>query len=220
MGAFYSTKQNFTEVLGWAGKISYPEWMELKEDVKAAALFLNFYEPIMTAWNKVKSFYTLEEDGVSTMLQYLQKNVPIISKEPKKYTPNYIYRVAFNCLYCICHDLQGERLRYENEKSNIAQMGHGEEIDLFGFVPDKKTSNFDGMADVKKFWDTIEALGPKAVKVAYYIINDDYRLRKLSKNHKNYDVDPLRDIEVKVEELGDIIYQLREALEKYKSMYY
>ena len=129
------------------------------DDLRAAALYVQFYEQITLAWYKVRSFYTPEEDGVSTMLQYLHKNVPIIEADPKRYSSKYIYQVAFNCLYCICHDLILERERFEREVSNIVPTNDGD-VDLFDLVADRDQLEAEMMRN--KFWNIIyQAVGQK-----------------------------------------------------------
>lgn len=216
MGAFYETKKNFIEVLSWNGTIGWDEWMTLSKDKKAAALYLNFYNPIMTAWNKVKSFYTAEEDGVSTMLQYLVKNTPILEKDSKKYTERYIYRVAFNCLYCICHDIKSTRETWENEVFDAVDTVDGESISLFSYVAAKP----DRDEDAEEFWGFLESMGPETMKVVYSLINQDYKLNKLSRNNKRYNADPLRDIEVTVEKAEEIVEELKVKLAQFKELYY
>ena len=73
---FYQTRDMFKEFIGVDTPLAYSTWMELDPDKKAAALFVNFFDQITLAWYKAKSFYAVDEDGVSTCLQYLQKNVP------------------------------------------------------------------------------------------------------------------------------------------------
>ena len=167
MGAFYDTKKFFKQQLGYTRPLSFDEWNNSKDDLKAAILYVQYFEQISLAWNKVKSFYTPEEDGVYCMMQYLMKNVPIIVNNPKRFTPNYIYRVAFNCLYCICHDIKRDRERYENETSNLIQHG-GEVLDLFDTVCD----NCDMASQVcnRDMWRSICNLGDDAIFVVEHIL--------------------------------------------------
>ena len=83
---FYQTRDMFKEFIGVDTPLAYSTWMELDPDKKAAALFVNFFDQITLAWYKVKSFYAVDEDGVSTCLQYLQKNVPVIENAPNRFS--------------------------------------------------------------------------------------------------------------------------------------
>lgn len=161
---FYETKVMFRDALGIYEPLSYEEWLAFEPQDKAAALYVMFYNQITFAWYKCRSFYGLEEDGVSTVLQYLQKNVPIIEKDERRYTPNYIYRVAYNCMYCICHDIKRDRERWENEMSNIVSTGDQEEVDLFDTV---RSEAFDRIFETEvlriRFWKIIENMGDDVV---------------------------------------------------------
>lgn len=167
-GPFYETKKMFRSAINYIKPLSYEDWMNIDPEFKAAALYVQFYDQICMAWYKVKSFYTLQEDGVSTMMQYLVKNVPIIENDPKRFTPKYIYRVAYNCLYCICHDIKRDRERYEMEISNIQCSGHSgesEEFDLFDSVVDTATTDryCEDYEITIRFWNDIDNLGDDTV---------------------------------------------------------
>ena len=169
---FYQTRDMFKEFIGVDTPLAYSTWMELDPDKKAAALFVNFFEQITLAWYKAKSFYAVDEDGVSTCLQYLQKNVPVIEKAPNRFSPRYIYRIAYNCMYCICHDIKIDRERYENETSNIAvssSSGDAEELDLFSFVVASDT--IDSILDRENFWNIVFSLGPDAQVIVDNLLN-------------------------------------------------
>ena len=128
--AFAETRNCFASYIDYTHPLSYEEWLCAPDDHKAAILYVQFYEEITLAWYKCKSLYTPEERGVEEMMTYLMKNTPIIMENPKRFTSNYIYRVAYNCLYCICHDIQRDKERFALERSNILAVGD-DEIDLF-----------------------------------------------------------------------------------------
>lgn len=165
---FYATKKLFTEYVDYNTPLSYDDWMTVPENQKAAVLYVQFFEQITLAWYKVRSFYTQEEDGVSTMMQYLHKNVPIIKANSKKFTPQYIYRVAYNCLYCICHDIKRDRLRWETECSNLVACGD-DVLDLFDTVV-SDPDFVDNYELEDSFWKTIESLGADAQTVVADIL--------------------------------------------------
>lgn len=258
--AFAETRKLFTSYTNYTQPLSYDEWSAVADENKATVLFVQFYDEITLAWYKTKSFFVLEEDGVSTILQYLVKNVPIIQKDSKKFTPNYIYRVAYNCLYCISHDIKRDIERWERETSNI--VGYEDrELDLFDSVA-ASTSEFCETAAQAEFWRIIESMGPDTLKVVNYLLNEEQSLKKAritkvtrsnaelftdedklaeilskldtsekvvnkrqsveSSYHKvnNYELDPLKDIEVSLESAEKIIDELRIKLEKFKELYY
>lgn len=168
--AFNDTKVMFISYLNYKEPLSFTDWSRLGLSDQVAALYVQFYDQIMMAWYRTKSFYTPEEDGVTTILQYLNKNAPIIEKNPKRFTTSYIYKVAFNCLYCICHDLQKPRSVWENECSNIVSHD-GDETDLFATLlgHDSEIDAYidfrENPEDVKdRFWYMIEHEGKDVIR--------------------------------------------------------
>ena len=149
---FYAARSRFRSVVGYE-PLSYEEWLSLDDQYKAAALFVTFFDQITLAWSKAKSFYVLEEDGVSEMLKYLMKNTPLIASKKSKYSPAYIYRVAYNCLYCISRDIKRDRLAYENNVPQYVQCGD-DVLDLFDTVCD--TEDMDNTISKKKFWALVD----------------------------------------------------------------
>lgn len=98
---FKEAKERYESAIGKKAPITFEEWFTLPDSHKAAALFINFYNQITLAWTKAKADFTEDEDGLSTVMQYLMKNVPIIEANPNKYSETYIYRVAYNCMGCL-----------------------------------------------------------------------------------------------------------------------
>ena len=80
---------------------SYYEWKQLPKSMRAAGLYVQFYEQITLAYYKNKKSYPFieEETAVETVIQYLMKNVDKIIWQKSRYTPNYIYTVAFKAIY-------------------------------------------------------------------------------------------------------------------------
>lgn len=174
-----ATYNSFKSFIGYTEPLTFDEWFALADDSKAAALYVQFYDQISLAWYKTRSFYTPEEDGVSTCLQYLMKNVPVIAENPKRFTASYVYRVAYNCMYCICHDIKRDRERFELECSNIVISDTGDELDLFDTV----VEDSDILSDKTKeeFWATIESIGEDAVSVVAKLLGEsDKSLPKVS----------------------------------------
>lgn len=178
---FYATRTMFREYIGYTEPLSYDQWSSMPDDSKAAALFVQFFEQITLAWYKSRSYYTLEEDAVSTVCQYLIKNVPVIQQDAKRFTPSYIYRVAYNCMYCICHDYKCDRERYENEVSNITLSGD-DELDLFDTVI--SDSEIDAILAKEEFWKKIEDMGTDAVEFVEKLINSGSLPKRLGAERK------------------------------------
>lgn len=78
---------------------TYWEWMLIPNNFKAAALYVQFYDEITLAWSKTNKPFIEEETAISTLMQYLIKNVDIIKENRKRFTPNYLYKIAFNAFY-------------------------------------------------------------------------------------------------------------------------
>lgn len=159
MNDFYVTRDLFRSHTSYERPLSYGEWKKLPDDHKAAVLYVQFFETITLAWYKLKSIYSSEADGVAEVLQYLQKNVSKIEADEKRFSPAYIYKVCYNCLYCLCRDPNRYKAAYENECSNI--VGYGEdELDLFDTVieaVDGYTESVKNDSRVK-FWNVIDEL--------------------------------------------------------------
>lgn len=195
---FYATRSMFKNHLNYTHPWTYEEWLELSDSNKAAALYVRFFDQITLAWYKTKSFYTLDEDGVSTVLQYLMKNVEVIKEKSSRYSEGYIYKVAYNCLYCICHDIKRDRERFEKETSNVLPVGGGtDEVDLFDTVPD--IEDILATLDRQAFWSLIDREGEDTAKV----------VEKL-----------LRGLHPRGAKNAAIIERLRVILEPYKSEFY
>lgn len=161
--------------------LTYDDWMKLPDDYKCAALYLEFYDQITLAWEKTKSLYTPTSDGVSILLQYLDKNVKVISEDPNRYSPGYIYKIAFNALYCECHDRVSTARAFKNEVSEQSMLknSEGDAISYFDvFSADCKTLEMQ-ISDEKKdelrmiFWKIVEKLGIEDYCILQKIIGTD-----------------------------------------------
>ncbi len=212
LAEFRDTFNAFREATGYTKPLTYEEWVQSRPEHKAALLYVQFYNQICSAWLKACTIPEKVDpaDGVMTMCQYLMKNVPRFEDEPKRFTQAYVYQVAYNCLYCICHDLKGAQLRLENETSAIV-MVDGEEfnkLDTVGSISAEDESMKEELG--KEFWNVLKEYGAKGEKVMRYLLSGDVKdLKKLHSRSKQYSVDVLRDIEVTIEEAEEIIYELR-----------
>ena len=98
MEEFFKAKNMFTAALNIESKLSFEEWMKLPDDYKAAALYVNFFDNITMAYAKCADLCVDENDALSTLLQYLEKNVAIIMEHPERYKPAYIFTVSKNAM--------------------------------------------------------------------------------------------------------------------------
>ena len=213
VAALYETRTLYRNFLNIEESLTFDQWNSLPHNKKAAALFVLFFNEIVLAWEKANTIDFIDcEDGVDVVNQYLEKNVPIIENDPKRFTAAYIYRVAYNCMYCICHDRKCDKDRLENETSSVV-MSDGKEVNLLDFVSSKSDVQNDVADDMlsREFWSVIEDSGLEAQKVMRYLLsNNEDDLKKLSKRNKNYEIDPLRDVEVSLDNVQTIIEELRE----------
>lgn len=178
---FVNTRNLFEEYLNYDRDkpLSYVEWCNLPDDYKTAALFVQFYDQITLAWYKLKKSYSQECDGVEEVLQYLNKNVPRIEEDPRRFTPSYIYTVSWNCLDCVCWEGGVKSKIHKNEVSNIqnTQQSNMEEsvFDLFDTV----VQEFDPMLEAiksrfntKRFWEIIENDADDTIIVVAKILSE------------------------------------------------
>ena len=167
------TKNLFAQYLEYDRPLDFDQWAQVADDQKAAVLYLQFYDQITLAWYKADSLNRgSEEDAVSTVLQYLQKNVPIILATPKKFTPNYIYRVAYNCLYCICHDIKRDKDRFAFEVRSTVPTSDGQELDLCDLVPNRD-EDITTTKLKEYFWANINDLGDEAQAVVSKLLKEE-----------------------------------------------
>ncbi len=99
MNQFKETFNRFKPALTGFDYNTYGEWMLIPDNLKSVALYVQFYDEVNLAWIKTHKPFMEEETAISTLLQYLVKNVEIIKSDYKRYTSNYIYKVAFNAFY-------------------------------------------------------------------------------------------------------------------------
>lgn len=223
LSAFYETKRTFYAYIPEIKlPLTFEQWNNLPSEKKSAALYLQFYNEICTAWNKANAFDFIDgEEGVEVVCQYLQKNVERVENDSKKFSAPYFYRVAYNCMYCICHDLKSVQDRWENETSPIIEGSDSEEIDLIDKAVDNSGSaedSYERETWQNSIWAVIEDCGLETEKVVRYLLsNNKDDLKKLSKRSKNYKNDPLRDIEVSLDAVEDIISDLRVKLARFAS---
>lgn len=193
---FVATRTIFRNVVGYE-PLSYEEWLNVPDHFKAAALYVTFFNQITLAWSKAKSFYVDDEDGVSTLLQYLVKNTPLIKDNEKKYTPGYIYKIAYNCMYCVSRDIKRDKDAYENNTSQYIQCGE-DVLDLFDTVP--SIDNIDDLSKKKKFWSIIDNVDDDTFEVIANLIDHSRMPAGLGKKKASI----IEDLRSKLEEVSGL----------------
>ena len=181
MKEFEMTKNLFVNrisVFGVDGtplSLSYMGWLDLPDDMKAAALFVNFYDTIIMAWKSAKLFGSDEFEAVETVLQYLMKNVPIIKKYSKRYVAGYIYRVAYNCLFNLCHNRKRDKVNRECRVDYLVEGENGT-VNITYYISDPLSEQ--GYQDVidnypelcETFWDLVENADVDATTLIEYML--------------------------------------------------
>ena len=218
---FTLTRNMFRDYLvGYPETLTYEEWNKADAEDKAALLYVTFYQEITLAWyNAVTSLnvvYVSQEDGVSTVLQYLMKNVAKISEDQKRYSPNYIYRVCYNCLLNLWKTRGTDRQRCAAETSN-EYTENGADINLWDLVP-SEDDDIETQETKEAIWNIIRHMGPKAEKVVNHLINPGDTLHKVSQSSSERPIDRLADVSVTTDEYEAIIAELRVKLEPYKDV--
>lgn len=172
MQSFFDTYNCMRSFTNYIEPRSYDEWYYLPEDHKAAVLFVQYFDEILLAWSKATTNHTFrgdDEEAVETALQYLIKNVPILNKDKNKFNARYIYRVMYNCMYCIVHDRLRDKFERECVISTTCVNDNGDEIDLFDYVIDY-TQDPAKVYQANCFWNLLENLDTDAKALADKII--------------------------------------------------
>lgn len=214
LAAFYETRNLFIQYTQFVKPLTFDQWKLVPQDHKAAVLFVQFFDQVCMAWNKYNKLEMVPaEDGVSTVLQYLEKNVAKILDEPARFTPAYIYRVAYNCMSCICW---GEKMDNRLKETPCTVECDGAEVNLLdyaGYTTQSAEDSFELEELRNKIWSIIEDEGLEAEKVAKYLISgNEADLKKLNKRNRNYYRDNLSDIAVSIEEANRIASILKQKL--------
>lgn len=210
---FIQTRKMFRDYLsGYPEHPTYDEWKNADADDQVALLYVHFYQEITLAWyNAIVSrdiAYVTQEDGVSTVLQYLMYNVSILKAYPERYNSKYFYRVAYNCIGCL------PRVKREQAWNDVIPNEYTEddiEVNLWDLVP-SEDEDLETQELKESIWEIIHRMGPKAEKVANSLINPGDSLDKISHHAKEYSKDSLGDISVSAEEYEIIIAEFKSKL--------
>ena len=218
---FVQTRNMFRDYLsGYSKDLSYTEWKSADVDDKAALLYIKFYQEITLAWcNAVVSrniVYVSQEDGVSTVLQYLMKNVSVIEADEERYSPKYIYKVCYNCLLSLWKTRGTDMQRCSAEISNEYVEG-GVSVNLWDLVP-SEDDDVETQETKEAIWNVIRHMGPKAEKVVNHLINPGDTLHRISQSSSERPTDRLADVSVTISEYEEIVEELKVRLAPFKDV--
>lgn len=203
MNQFKETLNRFKPALIGLDYNNYWEWMLIPDDLKAAALYEKFYDTITLAWSKTQKPFVEEETAVSTLMQYLIKNVEIIREDRKRFTPNYLYKIAFNAFYPLGR-IKRDIERFSQEES-LWDYTHeydnqvSDDIDN-NFYWDSpyicRAVAFDESDDemLEEVWKIIESCDEQTKKVIESLIGG----KKLGKRMKAKSIEIIAELKVKL----------------------
>lgn len=204
---FVETKKMFLPIFsGIKFPITYEVWHNMDADIKAAALYLNFYPQITYAWQKFTRYIISDDIAVSAVMLKLMNNVSILDDNPKKFTCSYIYRISWNAIGDAMRN-KAASLAYDTEISNVQYSADAEELNLYDLVP-CEDDPYEVVKAREALWSIIKGMGPKAEKVVNHLITGD-SLKKTRKGSSGYATDRLRDVFVTDEEFDSIVTQLK-----------
>lgn len=208
---FKLTRRIFSSALS---NVSFPltfdEWKEIDSDLQAAALFVNFYREITSAWGKFPNSPITPDIAVSVVVENLFKNVPKILEEPERFTSGYIHVITVKRLISEVRN-KGINYVFNNECSNFMYDPElDDEIDLYDLVA-AATEAYEVTYASEELWAIIEGMGPKAEKVANHLITGD-SLRKTRPDVIDYHNDRLADVSVSRKEFDAIKEQIKSKI--------
>jgi hypothetical protein len=159
--AFYETYSLYRNALKFdkSKPYTYETWSRLDPSYKCAALYCNFFEQITLAWYKVATTWNSDVDGVEEVHKYLLKNVKKIEEDRRRFRPQYIYRVAWNCFDCMIPKWV-PRLQWhiDHEANNEITDGEGNTSSVFDLMSDGKFFDLQEESDSNMRQDVTDEL--------------------------------------------------------------
>lgn len=208
MNQFYETRRIFASSVPEHVPQSYESWITVPDDYKAAVLYVDFFDQITMAWYRLKTPAAVEEECVSEVLLYLQKNVEKIAQDKKRFTPAYIYRICYNCIYCKSVDpYSGQTAKnswHNNTCSNLVSVGD-DVLDLFDTVPSEiSVANGVEAEEGSSVFNTLisEQTDPETKIILAEILDNKRRSKKVSDERRT-----------------QILLNLRETFSSFYEMY-
>ena len=208
---FSATKKLFMPTfVGVTFPLTYTEWLSLEDDLKAAALYINFYSEIILSWTKFTRYVVSDDIAVSWVMQTLIRNVPKIVENPKRFYAGYIYRISWNAIGDAMKTKMANNI-YDYEMSNIlTDMDSGEELNLYDLVP-YEDEPYEVATAREAMWEIIRGMGPKAVKVANHIISGE-SLNSTHRKTTSNAVSEVSNVSVSSDEYSIILEQFKQKL--------
>lgn len=172
MGAFFDTLIMFKKYIGKIEPLTYEQWLTLSDSHKIASLYVHFYDVIIKAYQANCSKYATEEECVSRLLQYLNRNVSHITNDPERFNSAYIYTVSANSISTLTHSSRVSKnlkFYYDNVVSNNAYNSEGLPVDLYDTISDDTRDIWSNLL-ASKIPKLEEQLTPQEYRVAEYIM--------------------------------------------------
>ncbi len=171
---FFATKKMFSNHLNYTRPISYDRWAALDPDDKAACLFVQFFDQIVLAWRKLRTPAAIEEECLEEVLQYIIKNVSVLEEHPDRFNPKYLYKVAWNAIYCRAVDpYNGQTASsswYNNTCSAYVPTEDGE-VCLFDLICQDSDDIATQLAK-EAFWRIVQSVVDDMGAEAAFVINN------------------------------------------------
>ena len=138
---FVKTKKLFEEATPDVKyPLSYAEWIQLPEKYKASALYVTFYQQIITAAGRAHNPNISETDIISYINMVLIQKLDDIKNDPRKYTPAFIYTLARNAAVDVTR-LKSNFSIFTNEteilNNSLDYFYEKYEDDLYNILPDE-----------------------------------------------------------------------------------
>lgn len=208
------TRELFSNYIGNNVPQTYEEWVSLCPDYKAAALYCKFFNTICLSWYKVMNSGIPVEDGISEILQYIQKNVSKIENDEKRFTERYIYIVCKNCLVDLT---RRSKFEFHKNESVFIEDEDGKTILDYGtFVNDsyfESNENSDRENKVKEFWSLVSDLSIEAKTVIAKLLDIDYDITDTDSDISDVKkISRYRKMKLTPEKEEEVISILRERL--------
>ena len=162
---FQEAKDRFKEATCFIKyPITWQTWMTIDDDLKCAALYVQFYPQIILAWQDLKTYFLEDEDCISIIIQYLIKNVDKIKEDSKRFTTGYIFTVAYRSLQGI-RRTEKTKMYYDTFQGRYLDSDSDKEMDLFDTIED----SIDCFRD-NRFKTLIESMDDTAKSMVSHLI--------------------------------------------------
>lgn len=192
MREFFETKKLFAEAMNWKEPLSYEQWLDMPDDFKVGALFVQFFPEVTLAYHKTKTAAASDIDCLEECMMYLMKNVYGLGLREMKlngipkfdvnrtkitekaFNPKYIYRICYNAMYCKSVDvIKNPSSAVNNEQSNIIPCGE-DSVDLFDLVESKNGDIHDQLLK-DAFTDLLCSVDDDTKAVIEYLLTGQWK---------------------------------------------